>query len=54
VELKIAFVSKPLFCEWKFAALLNREKAVKVVSGIGEAAALDVQQRAMKRSTFLF
>jgi len=53
VELKIAFVSKPLFCEWKLAALLNREKAVKVVSGIGEAAALDVQ-RAKSRSTFLF
>jgi len=39
-ELKIALVSKPLFCELKLVvASLNGEKALKVDAGAGEAEA---------------
>jgi len=40
-ELKIALVSKPLFCELKLAGLLNGEKAWKVDAGAGEAGAIN-------------
>jgi len=44
-ELKIAFVSKPLFCELKLVASLNGEKALKVDEGADEVEATNAANR---------